>query len=98
MERELHGPSQVVDGVEQGFRTYKEFLDKFNVAFQPLSLATDCIAKMKSLKQTSPAEDFITAFRTLTTKSMITDLNVLSDYFLTRLMLAAVGLRMHTMA
>ena len=34
MERELHGPSQVVDGVEQGFRTYKEFLDKFNVAFQ----------------------------------------------------------------
>ena len=86
---------QVVDGVERGFGTYKEFVDKFNVAFQPLSPAADCIAKMKSLKQTGPAEYFIAAFHTLATKSTITDLNVLSDYFLTGL---TSGLRMSVMS
>ena len=86
---------QVVNGVKRGFGTYKEFLDKFNVAFQPLSPAADCIAKMKSLKQTSPAEDFIAAFRTLATKSTITNLNVLSDYFLTGL---TPGLQMNVMS
>ena len=85
----------MVDEVERGFRTYQEFLDKFNIAFQPLFPAADCIAKMKSLKQTGPTEDFIAAFHTLATKSTITDLNILSNYFLTGL---TSGLQMSVMS
>ena len=73
-------------GVEQGFGTFADFRTNFFGAFQPLSPAMDCITRMKNLKQTGSAEDYVAQFRVLAAKSTVTDIDVLSDYFLTGLM------------
>ena len=73
-------------GVEKGFGTFADFRTNFFGAFQPLSPAMDCITRMKNLKQTGSAEDYVAQFRVLAAKSTVTDIDVLSDYFLTGLM------------
>ena len=50
------------DGAEVGFGTFAVFIEKFKKAFEPLSPIQDAITKLKALRQTGLAEDYIAAF------------------------------------
>ena len=73
------------DGAEVGFETFATFVEKFKKAFEPLSPVQDAITKLKALRQTGLAEDYVAAFRPLAARSGIAELAVLSDYFLSGL-------------
>ena len=74
-----------MDGMEVGFGTFTAFVEKFKKAFEPLSPVQDAITKLKALRQTSLAEDYVAAFQPLAARSGIAELAVLSDYFLSGL-------------
>ena len=84
---------------EKGFGTFKDFLKKFQEAFEPLNPVESAINKMKALQQTGTADDYISAFRPLAIRSGITTLSVLTDYFLSGLSTGLVRdiLRAHTL-
>ena len=74
-----------MDGAEVGFETFAAFIKKFKKAFEPLSPIQDAITKLKALRQTGLAEDYIVAFQPLAAQSEIVEIVVLSDYFLSGL-------------
>ncbi|EJF59976.1 hypothetical protein DICSQDRAFT_63821 [Dichomitus squalens LYAD-421 SS1] len=75
----------VVNNEEKGFGTFTDFARDFKAAFEPLSPVMDSITKLKALKQTGLAKDYIALFRPLAAHSGVKELEVLSDYFLSRL-------------
>ncbi|EJF55340.1 hypothetical protein DICSQDRAFT_176055, partial [Dichomitus squalens LYAD-421 SS1] len=75
----------VVSGKEKGFGTFNDFVTEFKKAFEPLSPTSDAITKLKALKQTGLAEDYVALFRPLAARSGVKELEVLSDYFLSGL-------------
>ena len=70
---------------KNGFGTWIDFVKRFNEVFTPLNLVNNAITFMKALKQTGTANNYIAAFRPLAIRSGITEVAILSDYFLTRL-------------
>lgn len=70
---------------EKGFGTWAQFLTRFQDAFTPLNPVDNAITQMKALKQSGTADDYVAAFRPLAIRSTITEVAVLSDYFLTGL-------------
>ena len=70
---------------EKGFGTFTAFVEEFNTAFSPLDPVDDAITRMKSLKQTAKADDYVAEFRPLALRSGINQVAVLSDYFLSGL-------------
>ena len=70
---------------ERGFGSWVDFLKEFQKTFQPLNPVDDAITRMKALKQTSTADEYVAEFRPLAVRSGINQTEVLSDYFLTGL-------------
>ena len=70
---------------EHGFGTLTDFIKEFNKSFEPLNPVDNAIAKMKALKQTGTADDYVAEFLPLAVRSGIGSVAVLSDYFLTGL-------------
>ena len=50
------------DGAEVAFGTFAAFIEKFKKAFKPLLPVQDTITKLKALRQTGLAEDYVPAF------------------------------------
>ena len=70
---------------ERGFGTYADFIKEFNKSFEPLNPVDNAITKMKALKLTGTADNYVAEFLLLAVRSGIQTIAVLSDYFLTRL-------------
>ena len=70
---------------EHGFGTLTDFIKEFNKSFEPLNPVDNAIAKMKALKQTGTADDYVAEFLPLVVRSGIGSVAVLSDYFLSGL-------------
>lgn len=70
------------DGTEVGFGTLPNFKKFFLKSFEPIDAVAHAIAKMKTLKQKGPADDYVAEFRPWAMKSKITSVPVLADYFL----------------
>ena len=47
------------EGAEVEFETFAAFVEKFKKAFEPLSPIQDAITKLKALRQTSLAKDYV---------------------------------------
>ena len=73
------------NGTEVGFENFTAFVKKFKKAFKPLSPIQAAITKLKALRQTGLAKDYIAAFQLLAVRLEIMKLTALSDYFLSGL-------------
>lgn len=61
--------------------TYKDFEDEFKAAFSPVDGEGDARSKLRDLKQTGTADEFIAEFKSLAAHSGITEYNALVEYF-----------------
>lgn len=76
------GPWKLIKINAPAWGTYDDFIKELKKAFEPSDLAGEARSKMKYLRQTGTADEYIAEFRTLVSNTNITEDEALIEYFM----------------
>lgn len=74
--------TKAMEASTPSYGTWKDFETKFKEAFNPYSSKGDALDQLTILRMKNGVEEYISTFRLLVTKSGLTDLEVISRYFI----------------
>ena len=72
------------------FGTLNKFIENFQKVFTPIDSVGSAIAKLQTLSQTGPVEEYISEFHTAAVRSKITDNAALIEFFVSNSMASFV--------
>ena len=70
------------NGDIMGFGTWANFLTEWKKQFQPADMLAYTMTKIQNLKQKGTAEEYVTEFRPLASRTRVTEIAIISKWFL----------------